>query len=122
MLQAFILIPYILRAARFHQSGGDVVKRLLQCILHAAPPGIPTVLLIISFANISRLGRKGIRLTFPQALRPCAAATVACFDKTGTLTGTMVRTLKLMLVCYCPRLIVVPAPDEASISFLASAC
>ena len=84
------------------------------------------MLLVISFANITRLGRKGIRLTFAEALRTGAVTTVACFDKTGTLTGSMVRMFTSMLLCYrqCGKRIhhiVAPAPDEARICLHASA-
>ena len=101
MLQALILIPYIAKAAHFRESGSDILFRLLDCIVHAAPLGFFTVMIFISVVNVTRLARKGIRLTFPELLRLSAVATVACFDKTGTLTGSVVHVLTYMLACLC---------------------
>lgn len=83
------------KQAHFGESGGDVMYRLLDCVIHAAPPGLPAMYIFISMVNITRLKVKGIRLGFPEALRLGAVATVACFDKTGTLTGSVVRMLRL---------------------------
>lgn len=94
-LQVILFIPYAVRAAHFHESGRGVVYRLLDCILQAAPPGLPALRMLIASVNIIRLDLKGIKMTFPESLRLVSVATVACFDKTGTLTGSTVSTLTL---------------------------
>ena len=96
-LQIILFIPYAVRAAHFHESGRDVIYRLLDCILQAAPTGLPALRMFIASVNIIRLDRKDIKLTFAEALRLVSVATVACFDKTGTLTGSTV--LYLLLPC-----------------------
>ena len=94
-------IPYAIRAAHFHESGSDVLNRLLGCVVHAAPLGLPALMIFISSVNMLRLNHKGIIVIFPEALRLISGATVACFDKTGTLTGSQVSTVLFLPACMC---------------------
>ena len=100
IIQAFSFFPYFVKAAQFQESGRDVKVRLLGCVTHAAPLGLLTIMMFTATVDVTRVNRKGIRLTFPEVLT-LGAATVACFDKTGTLTGSVVRLLTFMLACLC---------------------
>ena len=90
LLQLLIFIPYAARAAHFHQSARSIAIRILDAFLHAAPPGLPAVMLFCGGANRGRLAKQGINLVFPEKLGLAAGTTVVAFDKTGTLTGTVV--------------------------------
>ena len=91
-LNAVIFIPYAVRAAHFHQTAADVVLRVLDTIVHSAPPGLPAIMLFCGVSSKVRLKHKGINLVFIGILKTGADTMVACFDKTGTLTGSLVRT------------------------------
>ncbi len=45
VLQVLIFIPYAIKAMHFKQSTCDTVLRVLDALVHAAPPGIPAVML-----------------------------------------------------------------------------
>jgi P-type E1-E2 ATPase len=90
VLQFFILIPYIVKAPQRHQTAKDVILYLLDTVTYAAPPGLPTVLLLVGIIAGGRLKRDGLLLMFPEILKRGAAVDVVCFDKTGTLTQSTV--------------------------------
>ena len=89
-LQLFNHICYFLKAAKFKQTPADVVLRMLDMCLYAAPVGIPTVMLLVGRIAHHRLAREKISLMFPEALKVGALTDVVCFDKTGTLTHSAV--------------------------------
>lgn len=104
-LNLIILIPYAVKASHFHQSATDVLLRLADLLVHAAPPGLPAIMLFCGASGKFRLARKGINLVFPEVLKLSAQTTVACFDKTGTLTGSTVglgRTSVQLLLGLLP--------------------
>ena len=92
-------MPYIVRAAHFHQTVGQGISRLLDAFLHAAPPGLPAVMLFCGGNGRGRLAKQGINLVFPEKLGLAACTTVVAFDKTGTLTGTAVSALQRYCRC-----------------------
>ena len=96
LVQFIIFIPYAVRAGHFHQTAHKVFLRLLDGVVHAAPPGIPTALLWVGAASKLRLGRLGLDLVFPKALGLAAETDVVCFDKTGTLTGSSVSIFSVI--------------------------
>ncbi len=89
-LQIIIHILYFTKAAAFQQTPVDVVRKLLDMLMYAAPVGVPTVMMIIGNIGTVRLARENISLMFPEALKLGALADVVCFDKTGTLTHSAV--------------------------------
>ena len=113
VLEVAIFIPYCLKASHFQQSGGDMLLHLADAVVHAAPPGLPAIMLFSGAFGVVRLARKGTLVVFPQILREGSQITVACFDKTGTLTENAVglsvmRTSVTSSVClpaclsFCP--------------------
>ena len=58
--------------------------------MYSAPPGLPTVMVLIGRIGNSRLRKERMELTFPEALHKGACADVVAFDKTGTLTHSTV--------------------------------
>ena len=89
-LQLLILVPYVIKARHFTQSPRQITLKVLDTLVHAAPPAIPGLMLMCGFAVIVRLKRLGVDLMFPEVLKCAAALEVICFDKTGTLTGSVV--------------------------------
>ena len=59
-------------------------------LLYSAPPGLPTVMVVIGRVGWHRLQKQKISLMFPEALGKGACADVVAFDKTGTLTHSTV--------------------------------
>ena len=90
VLQLLILIPYAIKARHFAQTPGQIVKKILDMLVHAAPPAVPAVMLLCGLMVQARLRRRGINLIFAESLKPGAGMEVVCFDKTGTLTGSVV--------------------------------
>jgi len=91
LLQLVIMIPYIIRAHHFAQSTGQIVQKVLDMLVHAAPPAIPAVMVLCGLSVTLRLRRQGINLMFQEVLMSAGGTEVVCFDKTGTLTGAAVR-------------------------------
>lgn len=90
-MQIIIHIPYFVRAATtFKQGPVDVVRKVLDIGLYAAPVGLPTIMMVTGRVGYQRLARERIALMFPESLRIGALADVVCFDKTGTLTHSVV--------------------------------
>lgn len=95
ILQCLILIPYLIRVAQhqYQQSQSDVIVRLLDlALLYAAPPGTPTVMLVVGGIARSRLMNIGMLLKSPEILKQAADVDIVCFDKTGTLTHSTVSS------------------------------
>ena len=92
LLQLLLLIPYLLKAHERSQTPWDVGMRLLDTLTYAAPPGLPSVMLLVGVVARWRLKRSGILLMFPEVLKRGAAIDCVCFDKTGTLTHSTVSS------------------------------
>ena len=90
-LQLLIHIPYFIKAATFKQTGSQVVHRLLDMLMYAAPVSIPTILMTIGRIAYVRMAKDNMDLKFPEAMQLGGMADVVCFDKTGTLTHSAVR-------------------------------
>lgn len=95
-IQLLIHVPYFLKATTFKQTPGDVVFKLADILLLAAPVGVPTVMLLIGRVGYRRLARENIALMFPEALKVGALADIVCFDKTGILTHSVVGHFQLL--------------------------
>ena len=89
-LQVCILIPYLIKLPEHHQDTKQLVWRLLDTVVFAAPLGLPLMLLLVGVVARSLLKRKGVLLLFPEIIKRGAAVDVVCFDKTGTLTDSTV--------------------------------
>lgn len=90
LLQSATLLPYLIRARHFHQSPGQVIRKLLNTLVQSAPPAVPAIMLLCGFAAIVRLQKEDMLLLYPEVLKLGADVDCCCFDKTGTLTGTSV--------------------------------
>ncbi len=90
-LQLCIFVAYAYKASHFHQTPLDIVHRLVDMLLRAAPPGLPSVFLLLGAVARQRLDKDGIVLLYPKALRLAASVDLVAFDKTGTLTDSVVR-------------------------------
>ena len=90
-LQLILLLCRLVRMARAHRSRAYIVRWLVVMFVHAAPPSIPTIFLVLTHIARTRLDRAGLTLLFSKALRTGANINMVCFDKTGTLTDSAVR-------------------------------
>lgn len=95
-LQLLIHIPYFIKAATFKQTSVQVVHRLLDILIYAAPVGTPTIFMLIGRLGHVRMATANLDLKFPEAMQLGCMTDVVCFDKTGTLTHSAVR-----LRCRC---------------------
>lgn len=93
LLQCFILIPYLVKTPVYPQTAKNVMDRVLDLVTYAVPVSLPTVLLLVVAVAGGRLGKAGIMLMFPEAVKQGAAVDVVCFDKTGTLTQSAVSAM-----------------------------
>lgn len=75
-----------------HTPAGDVVKRMCEIFIHAAPPGIVAVMLFCGASNRGRLQRQGITMHAVDCLKSVGEVEICVLDKTGTLTGSVVRS------------------------------
>lgn len=107
--QLVIFIAYAIRAAHFKPPMGAIVRRVLDMIVHAAPPGVPAVMLFCGGSSRGWLEQKGVELLTPDALKISGETEVAAFDKTGTLTGSLVSMQGLP----CPSLLTLVMPCPA---------
>lgn len=100
ILEVAIFIPYCLKALQFQQSVANMLLHLADALVHAAPPGLPAIMLFCGFFSMVRLAKKGTQV-FPPILRlrEGSKITVACFDKTGTLTGSAVGSPVCLPAC-----------------------
>lgn len=91
MLQCLIFIPYMIKAPEHEQDAKQVIWRLMDLVIFAAPPGLPLVLMLVgAVARDLLLKKDGLLLLSPQILKQGADVDVVCFDKTGTLTDSLV--------------------------------
>ena len=86
VVHTFILIPYVIKAPRYHQTASDVILKILNFLVYAAPPGLVTIMVCNGIIARFRLGKEGLTLMFPECLRLGADLSLVCVDKTGTLT------------------------------------
>ena len=91
LLQLVVLIPYLLKARHFQQRAGQVICKLLDTMMHAASPAVPTAYFLCAFGLRARLRQIDISLTSNNVLNVGASCNIVCFDKTGTLTEAEVR-------------------------------
>lgn len=98
-LQVCILIPCLIKLPEHHQDTKQLVWRLLDTVVFAAPLGLPLMLLLVGVVARSLLKRKGVLLLFPEIIKRGAAVDVVCFDKTGTLTDSTVSLCISASVC-----------------------
>ena len=89
-LQICLLIPYMLKARARRQTGLEVACTVLDTLTFAAPPGLPSLMLLVGIVASQRLKKDSLQLMFPEILKRGAAVDVVCFDKTGTLTHSAV--------------------------------
>lgn len=99
IVHTFILIPYVIKAPRYHQTASDVVLRILNFLVHAAPPGLVTIMVCNGIIARFRLGKEGLTLMFPECLRLGADLSLVCVDKTGTLTHRSVSIYAVYSMC-----------------------
>ena len=109
VLQLLVLIPYFLRTRYHHESARQVILKVLDTLVHSAPPPVPAIMLLCGFAVIARLRKHGMTLLYPEVLKLGANCDVVCFDKTGTLTGTTVCSPAHIAACdsYALRVLLV---------------
>ena len=127
LVQACLLIPYAVRAQHFLQTGQDVLFRILDAVVRAAPPGLPAVILFCGSYSRIRLSKQHVELVFPEKLKLGADTSIVCFDKTGTLTGSTVGVLPLSkcrvslfwIVIHCT---LIPGMQRLFWDLIASAC
>ena len=102
--QLFLLTAYLTCFQRLHRhtAAGDVVKRCFEVILHAAPPGVPAVLMFSGGSKRGALQAQGTTMHAPDLLKAVGETTLVAFDKTGTLTGSAVSAHcnPLWSICY----------------------
>ena len=123
-MQLVILVPYLVKAAHYKQSAGSIALRVLDSLVHAAPPGVTTVMLFCGGAGKVRLSKRGINLVFPEALKLGADTDTVCFDKTGTLTDSLVRTWAsthsdayMLRFCTAQLVVIVPLCERHFVAF-----
>ncbi len=90
IIQLLLLVPYLLKAHERAQSAHQVILRLCDTLTFAAPPGLPSLLMLVGFVARRRSRKDGLQLMYPEILKRGAACDVVCFDKTGTLTHSAV--------------------------------
>ena len=90
MIQLLLLVPYLLKAHERSQSAHEVILKLCDTLTFAAPPGLPSLLMLVGFVARRRSKKDGLQLMFPEILKRGAGCEVVCFDKTGTLTHSAV--------------------------------
>ena len=66
VLQCLIFIPYMIKAAEHHQDAKQVIWRLLDLVIFAAPPGLPLVFMLVGAVARSLLLKDGLLRLFPQ--------------------------------------------------------
>lgn len=81
-----ILLPYDIMAEIRHETTRGAVLKVLNIVIYAAPPGVPTIMVTNGIIARRRLGHEGITLMYPEYLVTAADLDMVCFDKTGTLT------------------------------------
>ncbi|KAL0036849.1 hypothetical protein WJX77_002108 [Trebouxia sp. C0004] len=86
MIHLLLLVPYLLKAHQRSQSAHEVILKLCETLTFAAPPALPSLLMLVGFVARRRSKKDGLQLMFPEILKRGAACEVVCFDKTGTLT------------------------------------
>ena len=90
IIQLLIFIAYALSIPRFKPSAGAIAQRVLDIGLHAAPVGVPVIMIFCSIAARGWLKPKSIEELRPGTLKIVGETEVVAFDKTGTLTGSLV--------------------------------
>ena len=90
IIQLLIFIAYALNIPRFKPSAGAIAKRVLDIGLHAAPVGVPVIMIFCSIAAREWLKPKSIEELRPGTFKIVGETEVVAFDKTGTLTGSLV--------------------------------
>ena len=106
MIQLLLLVPYLLKAHERSQSAHEVILKLCDTLTFAAPPGLPSLLMLVGFVARRRSKKDGLQLMFPEILKRGAACDVVCFDKTGTLTHSAVSApgTSFLFVRVCSKL------------------
>jgi len=88
--QLLIFIAYALSIPRFKPSASAIAQRVLDIGLHAAPVGVPVIMIFCSITAHGWLKPKSIEELRPGSLKIVGETEVVAFDKTGTLTGSLV--------------------------------
>lgn len=94
-----VLLPYDVMAKRQHETVGGAVRKLLNIVTYAAPPGVPTVMVSNGIIARLRLARDGMTLMYPEYLEYAADLDCVAFDKTGTLTSRSVSPIPCQSCC-----------------------
>ena len=90
IVQLLILVPYAIRALHFKPTTRAIVERILDMVVHAAPPGVPAIMVFCTGARMHWLEQMGVSVQAPGALKMSGQTDIVAFDKTGTLTGSLV--------------------------------
>ena len=96
---------YAAKVSEHPTSTKDVIDRVINIFISAAPTGAPTVVVAGIAYCIVHLRNQEVVILLPEKIKTIADVEVVCFDKTGTLTGTMVSSC---LVAGRPLPIVLP--------------
>ncbi len=90
IVQLLIFIAYAVSIPRFKPPASAIAKRVLDIGLHAAPVGVPVIMVFCSIAAREWLKPKSIEELRPGTFKIVGETEVVAFDKTGTLTGSLV--------------------------------
>ncbi len=106
IIQLLLLVPYLIKAHERAQSAHEVILKLCDTLTFAAPPGLPSLLMLVGFVARRRSKKDGLQLMYPEILKRGAACDVVCFDKTGTLTHSAVSVpgTSFLSIWVCSKL------------------
>ena len=88
--QLLVFVAYAVRAHLFKPTASDIAQRILDMLVHAAPPGTVPVMLFCAYSSGAWLEQMGVHMLAPQAMKTAGETEIVAFDKTGTLTGSLV--------------------------------
>ena len=90
IIQLLVFIAYAVSIPRIKPSAGAIAQRVLDMGLHAAPVGVPVIMIFCSITAAAWLKPKTIEELRRGSLKIVGETEVVAFDKTGTLTGSLV--------------------------------
>jgi len=73
IIQLLLLVPYLLKAHERAQSAHEVILKLCDTLTFAAPPGLPSLLMLVGFVARGRSKKDGLQLMYPEILKRGAA-------------------------------------------------
>ena len=90
LAQLPLFIAYAVRAHLFRPTRSSIAHRVLEMLVHAAPPGTVPIMLFCAWSSGYWLDQKGLRVLAGYAMKVAGETEIVAFDKTGTLTGSLV--------------------------------